>query len=71
MSTARRVSDVLEHALMDEPGAFDLVAAHALDANALLVERLDCGLDDLAIDGVEVDLVAARPILLLAARHDD
>ena len=65
-----RIGDVLDHALLDEAGALDLVGADDLDDETSVVEALDGRLDDLVVNPVEVDLVAPRRVRFGVERHD-
>jgi hypothetical protein len=60
-----------DHALVDETGELDFVAADAIYPDASFLETLHGRLDDLLIHFVKVDLVLSRQVLLDAKRHDD
>ncbi|EXI89048.1 MAG: hypothetical protein AW12_01772 [Candidatus Accumulibacter sp. BA-94] len=63
------VEDVVDHPLVDETGLLDLVAAQTAEVDPVRRQRFHRRLDDLRVDGVEVDQRAV--IVLLAEGHDD
>jgi len=65
------LSDLGDHALVNQAGELDLVGPDTANPEAAVFEAFDRGLDDPGVHPVEVDFVPARYILLGTKRHDD